>query len=197
MLRPMDIDRSGDVWTYRPESHQDTAPRPRACRLHWSAGAGILLRYLARDPRRIVSGRATRKRSGAAAHAARTTPLSCGNKPGTNRKSKPKKSAGECYTVCVYRRAIYRACDRAFPHPMLAGVKECNLTSDQQVELRQWQDAHRWAPNQLRHTAATAIRREFGLEAAQVTLGHAQANVTQVYAERDFAKAANVARMIG
>lgn len=29
-----------------------------------------------------------------------------------------------------------------------------------------------WSPNQLRHTAAIEIRREFGIEAAQNTLGH-------------------------
>jgi integrase len=55
----------------------------------------------------------------------------------------------------------------------------------------------RWSPNQLRHTAATQIRREFGLEAAQVILGHSKADVTQVYAERDLAKGAEVARRIG
>ena len=41
------------------------------------------------------------------------------------------------------------------------------------------------------------IRRQFGLEAAQVALGHARADVTQVYAERDMALAAEVMRKIG
>ena len=60
-----------------------------------------------------------------------------------------------------------------------------------------WQSEHHWSPNQLRHTAATEIRREFGLEAAQVIRGHSQANVTQVYAERDNAKGVEVAKRIG
>jgi hypothetical protein len=34
-----------------------------------------------------------------------------------------------------------------------------------------------WSPNQLRHTAPTKIRREFGIEAAQNTLGHATVDV--------------------
>jgi site-specific recombinase XerC len=54
-----------------------------------------------------------------------------------------------------------------------------------------------WAPNRLRHSAGTEIRKRFGLEAAQVTLGHASADVTQVYAERDAKLAAEVARKIG
>jgi hypothetical protein len=40
-------------------------------------------------------------------------------------------------------------------------------------------------------------RRRFGLEAAQVILGHAKADTTQIYAERDAALAVEVARKIG
>ncbi|MBA3485154.1 MAG: tyrosine-type recombinase/integrase, partial [Pirellulales bacterium] len=57
--------------------------------------------------------------------------------------------------------------------------------------------AHRWAPNQLRHSFATRVRKAFGLEAAQVALGHSSAAVTQVYAERDMAKGVQVAKAIG
>lgn len=55
----------------------------------------------------------------------------------------------------------------------------------------------RWTPNQLRHTAATRIRREYGLDVAQVILGHAGADVTQVYAEADRARAERVIGEIG
>jgi hypothetical protein len=41
------------------------------------------------------------------------------------------------------------------------------------------------------------VRRAYGLEAAQVLLGHARADVTQVYAERDGRLAFRVAREIG
>jgi len=46
-------------------------------------------------------------------------------------------------------------------------------------------------------TYATKVRKDHGLEAAQILLGHSRADVTQVYAERDEAKAINVARKIG
>jgi integrase len=133
----------------------------------------------------------------AAKLAVRKTPLSCGNRPGTNRRKKPRKQPGERYSTCSYRRAIQSACDKAFPHPGLAGVSRAMLSPQQLAELRKWQRDRRWSPNQLRHTAATEIRREFGLEAAQVILGHSQANVTQVYAERDLGKGQAVARAIG
>jgi integrase len=54
-----------------------------------------------------------------------------------------------------------------------------------------------WHPNQLRHLFATEVRKEHGLEAAQVLLGHSRADVTQVYAERNEALAATVAAKIG
>jgi site-specific recombinase XerC len=49
----------------------------------------------------------------------------------------------------------------------------------------------------LRHTFATRVRKQHGLEAAQVLLGHSRADVTQVYAERDEQLAATVATKIG
>ena len=54
-----------------------------------------------------------------------------------------------------------------------------------------------WTPHRLRHSAATYIRKEFGLEGAQIMLGHARADVTQVYAEVNEAKALKIAAEIG
>ena len=81
------------------------------------------------------------------------------------------RTIGEAYTTASYRKAIHRGCDKA-------GIP-------------------RWSPNRLRHTAATRIRAEFGLEAAQVILGHSSADVTQVYAERNMALAIEVVASIG
>ena len=82
-----------------------------------------------------------------------------------------ERRMGDHYTTGSYRRAIARACDEA-------GIDG-------------------WTPHRLRHTAATAIRKRFGLEAAQVMLGHAQADVTQVYAEVNRDRAFEVAAQIG
>jgi integrase len=54
-----------------------------------------------------------------------------------------------------------------------------------------------WHPHQLRHAAATEIRRAFGLEAAQVVLGHSEADTTQTYAEADAARAREVMKQVG
>jgi integrase len=78
---------------------------------------------------------------------------------------------GTRYTKDSYWRAINRACLRAKVTP--------------------------WSPNQLRHSSATAIRKAYGLEAAQLVLGHAKADVTQLYAERDFEVARRIMEKVG
>ena len=110
-----------------------------------------------------------------------------GNKPNSNRVAQPKRRPGNRYTTSSYRRAIHRACDRVFPASEGVVGEEHKL----------WQRRHRWSPNQLRHAAATDIRRIFGLEAAQVMLGHSAADVTQIYAERDLSKGLEIAKRIG
>lgn len=171
-LRPCDVDRSGDVWTYRPGSHKtEHHGRDRVVFVGPRAQA-VLLRYLARDPLthcfRPCDSEAKRR---AQQHAARTTPMSCGNRPGTNVKAIPSRSAGERYTKDTYANAIRRACIRA-------GVEH-------------------WSPNRLRHTYATTVRRDHGLEAAQVTLGHSTAKTTEIYAEKNHEAGAAVAGLIG
>ena len=145
----------------------------------------------------IASGLATPKRSVAQPD---TRHSACRFTSATGREAiagTPTATPGQKYDTGSYRRAIHRACDKTFPHPTLSSATKSKLTKEQLVELRHWQSAHRWSPNQLRHGAATRIRREFGLEAAQVALGHASADITQVYAEQDWQKGVEVARKIG
>ena len=49
----------------------------------------------------------------------------------------------------------------------------------------------------IRHTAGTLIRNDYVLEVAQLFLGHANAKVTQIYAETDQRKTLDLARRIG
>lgn len=99
---------------------------------------------------------------------ARTTPESCGNRPGTNRMAKPQRTPGVQYDTNTVGRAVTRACRIAFPAPE-------GLTKPQ---LKRWEDDNRWTPHQLRHAAATRIRKAAGLEAAAVVLGHSSAVLT-------------------
>jgi hypothetical protein len=46
-------------------------------------------------------------------YAQRKTPRSYGNRPGTNRQTRPKRTPGNCHDVNADRHAIVRACDQA------------------------------------------------------------------------------------
>jgi len=172
ILRPCDVDRSGEVWRFVPESHKtEHHGRERVIFIGPKAQA-VLLRYLVRDSQAYCFRPCdSEEKRQSERHANRRTPIEYGNRPGTNRKVTSKRKPGEKYNTNSYRRAIHRACGKA-------GV-EC------------------WSPNRLRHAAATEIRREYGLEAAQIILGHSAADITQVYAERDLFKGLKVAKEIG
>jgi integrase len=81
------------------------------------------------------------------------------------------RRSGKQYIGAVFGKAIADACDKA-------GVP-------------------RWSPNQLRHAGGTEVRKKFGLDAAQIALGHAKASTTEIYAKVDEEKAMQVAREIG
>ena len=121
------------------------------------------------------------------------------------RVKEPRWPPADRYTCLSYLTAITRACDLAFPptgelarHEKESVAKWwARLREEQRAAVKAWRRDHHWHPNQLRHSFATRIRKEYGLEAAQVLLGHARADVTQVYAERNDELAARVAEQVG
>jgi integrase len=187
IVRPCDVDRSGDVWSYRPESHKtEHHDRERVIYLGPRAQS-ILTPYLLRPADAYCFSPAA---SEDARHCERREQRKTKVQPSQakrRRKRHPKIAPGDRYTTGSYGRAIDRACEKAWPAP--EGLDA--------AAIRQWNKEHRWRPNRLRHAAATEIRRRYGLEAAQVTLGHANANVSQIYAERDLTKAAAIMREVG
>lgn len=172
LLRPCDLDRSSEVWLYTPDSHK--TEHHDKCRVIaiGPQAQQVLTSYLQRrEDRYCFSPAESEIRRRASATAGRKTPLSCGNRVGSNRVLARSVFAADHYTADSYRRAIHRVCDKR-------GIPK-------------------WAPNRFRHTAATEIRKRFGLEAAQVICGHQRADVTQIYAERDLNLAVQVAREVG
>jgi integrase len=190
ILRPGDIDRAGDIWEYQPTDHKTAHHEHDRLICIGPRGQIILRPFLLRasdaycfSPKESAAWHLVQR------HKHRKTPLSCGNVPGSNRVRRARRSPRDKYDVASYRRAIHRACDLAFPAPN-------DAAADLEM-LAAWQSEHRWSPHQLRHSAATRIRKEFSLEAAKAVLGHAAANVTGIYAEIDRQRAVEVARKIG
>jgi integrase len=188
-IQPAMVDRSTEVWEIRLRKHK-TSHRGKSRVIYVSKPAqAILSRYLLRPATAFCfSPKDTTKQFLRDRSENRITPLSCGNRAGKNRKSKPKRVPGHSYTTGSYGRAIARACERAFPPPS-------ELKSSEQI--RSWHREHTWSPNQLRHSFATRVRKEHGLEVASILLGHADVGVTQVYAEKDAQKAVAAIEAMG
>lgn len=192
-MRVEEIDCSGDVWTYRPSRHKtEHHGRERVIRIG-KRGQVVLAEFLGGkaagdylfQPREAMAEFRQSRR------ANRKTPDSYGNRPGTNRKAKPQRTPGASYTVVSYRRAINRAADLA---DLEAKAEAARAGREIKPDARL---IPRWHPNQLRHKFATEVRKQLGLEAAQVMLGHSRADVTQIYAEKNHALAEQVAAEIG
>jgi integrase len=167
ILRACDLNMSGPIWEYRPATHKMQHHRKAKVIMIGPRGQEIIRPFLALD----ISGYLFRPQR---ANARR-----------------------DRYDVGEYHRAIGRACDRAFPHPELSAIRQQDLTAEQRVEMRAWQKAHRWAPNQLRLTGATAIRGRYGAEAAQAVLGHADLKTTEIYAEKSLETARRIMGEVG
>jgi integrase len=209
ILRPADVDTSGETWLYRPFRHKTAHRGKERVIAIGPKGQDVLRPYLLRpsDAFCFSPTDSERKRRDAR-HEARKTPLDQGNAPGTNRKRKPARHAGERYTPTSYARAIVRGCEVAFGMPRqfrnipklipdLPGeAQEAERTKLQRLAA-EWRAEHCWSPNQLRHTYATEVRNRLGLEATQAALGHAHADVTQIYAERNLSLAVQAAKLVG
>lgn len=171
-LRPCDVTFGTDgVWTFRPPHHK-TRHRGKDRRIFFGPKAQAILRpYLSRPASHFCF---SPKESEAARNAERReqrkspmTPSQSARTPSVDRQRKPK----DHYAKDSYCRSIARAC-------VLAGVEP-------------------WSPNQLRHSRATILRKLYGIEGARLVLGHADAGVTLVYAERDFEAAAKIMMEVG
>ncbi len=180
-IRPVDVDRSGEVWLYRPANHKtEHHGRGRVIAIG-PRGQEVLRPYLLRAPdSHCFSPRESERRRSEAQREARVTPMTP-SQEARKPKRHPRRPKGERYVKDAYRRAVARAVEVANKERSQAKVDPLP----------------HWHPNQLRHSLGTEVRQRFGLEAAQVVLGHSKADVTQVYAERDQRLAVEVARQVG
>ena len=144
-MRGRDLDRSSEIWIYRPASHKTQhhgheriiliGPRAQALLGPWlkSDPDVFLFRPIDAVAARNEARRRDRETSTSRSQAVRRL------------KAQPKRPPRVRYDKNSYGQAIMRACKKAgVPH---------------------------WHPNQLRHNAATRVRQRYGLEAARQVLG--------------------------
>ena len=170
IMRTMDINTSGSIWEYRPESHKTEHHDKDRVILIGPKAQEILKPWLKTEPTAyLFSPRESMAERADELRKSRKTKVQPSQR--NRRKKGAKRVPAEKYRVTGYALAIRRACDKA-------GVP-------------------RWAPNQLRHSVGTKVRRAFGLDTAKAILGHSSVTPTQVYAEQDQAAAADAMLKIG
>ena len=187
IMRSCDIDTRCTTWRYRPQTHKTKhRGHDRVIDLGRHARE-IVAAFLKPDVRAYVfsPSEATIARR-ALRHAARKTPESCGNVAGDNVVAKPKIAPGERYNAHSYRPR---------GHP---GVRSSrSLGQGRMVIGNDERVIDRWHPHQLRHSAATRWRSEFGPDIALTLLGDRTTRMIDVYAEKDRATASRVMEKIG
>jgi integrase len=179
-MRSADIDTSGRVWTYTPERHK-TEHLGRERRIYLGPTAQAILRPWLRaelvaylfQPREAVAERPAEMRK------LRKTPVQPSQRD--RQEPGPKTQPGNSYKVVSYRGAIKY------------GIRRANAERAKRGEP----EIPSWHPQRLRHSAATRLRKEFGLDVARAVLGQSSPVVTEVYAELDGAKAAEAMERVG
>ena len=186
-MRLCEIDRSGDTWCYSPSSHK-TEHHGKARVVFLGPRAQVVLRpFMNGDPEACLFNPREAVEEHHLARRLNRRTLMTPSQNTRKREIAPARVPGARYTRRSYAVAIARACDRAFPPP-------AHLSDD---DRKQWKNEHGWTPNQLRHTAATVLRRAFGIEAARVVLRHTSSVVTEIYAALDQSKAADIMAKVG
>jgi integrase len=188
----------GLCWVYRPESHKTEhhgkdriillGPQARAVVEPWLRPAEPEA-YLF-SPAEARRWWEQKRRAEGKTHRKKLT-----------RKPCPKVAPKDHYDVPSYRHAITRACAQAFGMPSeLRKIPRSAPDAEKQAlrkKAAEWRKVHCWHPHQLRHTAATKIRREYGIEVARIILGHSNIATTEIYAEIDLVKAAQAMSRLG
>lgn len=180
MMKPELIDQGGEVWIYEPDKHKNRWRGHRRCVPLGPKSQEILKTFMDRPDTGFlfspVEAEAWRNEQ-RAIRRNRTTPVyPCELRTREKRcqkarSRKSKRPKGECYCSDSYRRAVEY------------GVKKSNR--ERRKDNSEAELIPKWTPYQLRHTYATQMRKNHGVEAAQLGLGHARTNVVDVYAEKN------------
>ena len=186
-MRGTDLTMTGKVWEYTPVSHK-TQHRGRERVIFLGPRAQMIVRQFLKPnlAAHLFSPADAKIEHFADLRTKRKTPMTPSQRNRTP-KAKPEKSPGERYTVTSYGRAIRNACRKA----------DRQAHEDQPTKPADRVLVPDWHPHQLRHSSATELRRQFGIESARVILGHSSAVTTELYAEADRKKAKEIIGQVG
>jgi integrase len=173
-MRLCDVDRTGDIWLYRPASHKNKHRGQSLTKAIPVAAQTLLQPLLDRDdssflfdPREASEWAYERRKK---TSSRKTKRYPCEEKRVVaNVKSNHGRRRSR-YSVDTYCQSVTRACSCAA--------------------------VPKWTPGQLRHSIATELSRDFGEQAAQRWLGHARLETTAIYVEQQSSELIEIARRI-
>ena len=178
-MRPYDIDQTGDIWIYEPHDHKNRWRGHRRLIPLGPKVQQVIKPFLDRDataflfsPREAEAWRHAQRRK------RRKTPMTP-SQAKRKSKAKPKRPKRDRYDTHSYQRAI------------VYGIQKANKNRNGKPAVPHWY------PLQIRHSRATEVRRRYRLEGAQANLGHARADISELYAEKNLELAKRIAREMG
>jgi integrase len=168
IMRPCDVDRSDDLWVYRPFTHKTEHHDMEKAILLGPKAKAILEPWLNREPTTYMFSPKEVWEAWLAGRRKHATKSSGRKRVG---RQSPTRQPRDHYDDESYCQAVERACKRA--------------------------KVPKWTPGRLRHNAGTNVRKMFGAEAAQLVLGHQNLSTTEIYAEKDRKRYEEIVRAIG
>lgn len=186
IIRGCDLVMAGSVWEYVPHRHKTSHRRKKRLVCLGPKAQSVIRPFLKADLSAYLFSPVDARREFVAANY---------------REGSGVGAKGRRYSVASYESAIRRGCERAFGMPLHLRRIDKKLSATEQEDLRrqaaEWRRNNCWHPHRLRHTAATAIRREYGIEITRAVLGHSSVTTSEIYAEMDSGKAREVAIRMG
>lgn len=169
-MRPCDIDRTGEIWSYTPLTHKIEHDEIDKVILLGPKAQEIIRPWLNRDAAiYLFSPKEVRQAS--LANRRKEETVRRGNPKRLRKRRQSTRRPRDHYDDESYCQAVERACKRA--------------------------KVPKWTPGRLRHNAGTQVRSKFGAEAAQLVLGHQNLSTTEIYAEKDMARYRDIIREVG
>ncbi len=181
-MRGRDINTTGAVWEYRPESHKTQHHGKGRVVFLGPKAQAIVKEFLTTDLKEYLfnPGDAVRV---------------CG-------------PVGKVYRRDAYRRAITRACERAFGCRMNCVIRSTRSTrlpeEKRAAEIKrrreaaaEWRREHCWFPHQLRHSVGNHHPPGSRNRNDRCVLGHSELSTTQIYAEADMERARDIMGKVG
>lgn len=209
LMRTADLDTQGDVWVYRPGRHNlEHKQQLREVFLGPQAQA-VLRPWLRTDLLAYLFQPAeTKGQKHAAQQSTRRSILTSSFSGSTAGLVSQSRRPTDHYTIASYRRAITRGCEAAYGMPeglrriaaavaLLPEQERAAARDRLRQEASAWRKQHAWHSNQLRHAAATEIRKRFGIDAARTVLGHSHLATTEIHAEQDLEAATRIMGVLG